>query len=77
MNKTAIYILITFILACHTVTGQTVDSLTFSIEPRISFYSSEKKGEILLNTSRGNTSGRLSVSIHLGSRIIGNMGRYS
>jgi hypothetical protein len=71
--NTKIFCQFLFILISYyqNIKSQPVDSSTFKIYPRQSFYSFEKNGEFLLQVPAGLTQSTISVSITSGEIIIG------
>ena len=72
MNR-VLTLLLSVILATITsgnINSQRVDSATFKLYPRLSFYSFEKKGEFLLHVPSGKLQSQLSVTITTGEKII-------
>jgi hypothetical protein len=72
MNK-IFRILIPAILAVITsgnIYCQRVDSSSFKIYSRLSFYSSEKEGEFLLHVPKGKVQNQLSVTLTCGEKIL-------
>ena len=58
------------ILFCQDINSQPVDSTSFKIYPRFSFYSYEKEGEFLLHVPENLKQNSLSVTIKTGEKII-------
>ena len=57
------------ILSCHNIYCQPIDSASFKLYPRFSFYSYEKDGEFLLHVPENLKQSSLSVTITTGEKI--------
>jgi hypothetical protein len=69
-NKPAIFLLILIISLCQEAFSQQVDSTSFKLYSRLSFYSFEKNGEFLLHVPAGLVHTSLSVSVTTGEKIL-------
>ena len=58
------------ILSCHNIYCQPIDSTSFKLYPRFSFYSYEKDGEFLLHVPENLKQSSLSVTIKTGEKTI-------
>jgi hypothetical protein len=72
MNTNRLYfiLLTTAFFMFQTIESQLIDSSSFRIFTRLSFYSYEKKGEFLLHVPSGLTQSPLSVSITVGEKPV-------
>jgi hypothetical protein len=70
-KELSLCLFILLISICQITDSQQVDTTSFKLYSRISFYSYEKKGEFLLHVPAGLVQNTMSVSITTGEKIIG------
>ena len=70
-RKVYLPIIILVFYSCQIIQCQQVDTSSFKVYPRLSFYTYEKKGEFLLHIPAKFTQTPFKVSITIGERIIG------
>jgi hypothetical protein len=71
IKKSCLFLFILVLSYYQTINSQPVDSTSFKIFTRLSFYSLEKRGELLLHLPASLTQSPISVSITAGGKIIG------
>jgi hypothetical protein len=72
MLKKLIFLFLTFsvVLSLQEASGQSVDSTSFKIFTRLSFYTFEKNGELLLHVPKGVVQKNLSIDINVNNETI-------
>jgi len=71
MKKVYLLLIILIFINCQIIQCQQIDTSSFKVYPRLSFYTYEKSGEFLLHVPSKFTQSTVSVVITAGERIIG------